>query len=69
MMHGMNAQVVKGLQIPTFVVYIASFFTFGAGLAGITYGILSSSWDPAREGSTAGLEEFKENLDVLRKRK
>lgn len=57
-----SVQVVKGLEVPTFVVYIASFIFFGAGLAGITYGIFSASWDPRREGSLTGLDEFKENL-------
>lgn len=61
-------KVVKGLEVPTFVVYAASFVFFGAGLAGITYGIFSASWDPRREGTLLGTDEFKENLPAWRNR-
>lgn len=60
--------MVKGLEVPTFVVYAASFVFFGAGLAGITYGIFSASWDPRRQGSLLGTEEFKDNLPAWRDR-
>jgi hypothetical protein len=40
-------------------------FTFGGGLLGISYGILSTSWDPTREGSFWGLTEFKANLPIV----
>lgn len=61
-------QVVRGLEVPTFVVYIASFIFFGAGLAGISYGIFSTSWDPRRQGSLLGTDELKENLPAWRDR-
>ena len=32
--------------------------TFGGGLFGITYGALSASWDPTREGSAMGWSEM-----------
>ncbi|GAB4815535.1 hypothetical protein N2152v2_002581 [Parachlorella kessleri] len=60
--------VTKGVDLPTWVVYIASTLTFGGGLAGITYGILSSSWDPRREGSFLGVTEFQANLPILMER-
>jgi hypothetical protein len=56
-----DAQVVQHLEIPTWAVYIASVFTFGAGLLGISYGALSASWSTA-EGSMLGVDEFKKNL-------
>ncbi len=39
--------------------------TFGGGLLGITYGAMSSSWDPAREGSALGWTELQANLAIL----
>ncbi len=35
------------------------------GLLGISYGILSTSWDPRREGSLSGVTEFKANLPIV----
>lgn len=55
----------RGDDFPVWVVYIAQLFTFGGGLAGITYGILSSSWDPMREGSFWGWTEFRANLPIV----
>jgi Photosynthesis affected mutant 68 len=60
--------VKVGLQIdlPIWVVYLVQVFTFGGGLLGITYGVLSSSWDPDRENSTLlGINEFKANLPIV----
>jgi hypothetical protein len=35
--------------------------TFGSAGAGITYGVLSASWDPLREGSLLGWKEAQLN--------
>ena len=45
--------------------FLASTATFGAALVGITYGVLSASWEPQREGTFWGLEEFKTNIPIL----
>jgi hypothetical protein len=45
--------------------FVASTATFGAALVGITYGVLSASWEPGREGTFWGLEEFKTNIPIL----
>jgi len=45
--------------------FLASTATFGAALVGITYGVLSASWEPSREGTFWGLEEFKTNIPIL----
>jgi len=58
-------KVAQGDDFPIWVVYISQLLTFGGGLFGITYGILSTSWDPTREGSVLGWEEFKANLPLL----
>lgn len=38
---------------------------FGLSLFGITYAILSASWDPEIEGSALGLTEIKQNLGSI----
>jgi len=58
-------KVVQDIDLPTWVVYIATGLAFGGGLAGISYGVLSASWDPRRKGSALGLNEFKANLPIL----
>ena len=45
--------------------FVASTATFGGALLGITYGVLSASWEPGREGSFWGVNEFKANIPVL----
>ena len=45
--------------------FAASTATFGLAFVGITYGVLSASWDPSREGSALGVDEFKMNIPIL----
>ncbi len=59
---------VVGVDVPTWVVYVVQSITWGGGLAGISYGILSSSWDPSREGTMLGGSEFKANLGAILER-
>jgi hypothetical protein len=43
------------------IVYVSQNLLFGGGLLGITYGIMSTSWDPSREGSVSiwwGLHQY-----------
>lgn len=58
-------QVTQHVDLPMSVVYIVQLLTFGGGFLGITYGILSASWDPIREGSVLGFTEFKANLPLI----
>ena len=58
-------QVTRHVDLPMSVVYIVQLLTFGGGFFGITYGILSASWDPLRKGSTLGFTEFKANLPLI----
>lgn len=58
-------KIKEGIDLPTWVVYIVQTLTFGGGLAGITYGAMSASWDPRREGSLLGWTEFQANLPLL----
>jgi hypothetical protein len=64
------ARVVAKLEwLPPWLVYVASGGAFGGGLLGITYGILSTSWEPRREGSALGFDEFKANVALLASRR
>merc|ERR1712183_386044 len=36
------------------------------GLIGITYSMLSASWDEEREGSVLGIEEFSRNIENIK---
>ncbi|XP_006342491.1 protein PAM68, chloroplastic [Solanum tuberosum] len=53
------------IDVPTWVPFIVSFVFFGSALLGVSYGIVSSSWDPMREGSTLGWNEAKKNWPVF----
>lgn len=58
-------QVVQKIEYPLWVVYVTQAMMFGGGLLGITYGILSTSWDPKRDGSALGWTELQANLPIL----
>lgn len=53
------------IDIPTWVPFIVSFFFFGTALLGVSYGIVSSSWDPLRAGSFWGWNEAQKNWPVF----
>ena len=41
-------------------------YTTNIKTQGITYSVLSASWDDDREGSTFGADEFSKNVESLR---
>lgn len=49
------------LELPTVAVLLVTMGCFGLGVLGLTYGVLSASWDEA-PGSLIGLSEFKLNF-------
>ncbi|PIN24759.1 hypothetical protein CDL12_02504 [Handroanthus impetiginosus] len=53
------------IDVPTWVPFIVSFFFFGTALLGVSYGIVSASWDPLREGSLLGWNEAQKNWPVF----
>jgi len=61
-------KVVLGVDVPSFVVYAISVAGLGGSLLGISYGVLSTSWDPRREGTFLGAAEFRSNLPALMQR-
>ena len=48
--------------IPPYIIAYATQVPFVLGLIGISYAILSSSWDEDKEGSLLGIDEIKINL-------
>jgi hypothetical protein len=53
------------LELPPYFTLVESFGLFGLGFVGISYGVLSASWEPDRQGSLLGAKEFKINLGIL----
>lgn len=58
-------KVVLKIDVPSWLPVIVSFIFFGAALLGVSYGIVSSSWDPLREGSLLGWNEAQRNWPVF----
>lgn len=55
--------IVKGnVELPPYAVLLATLGCFGLGVVGLTYGVLSASWDEDRPGDWLGLEEFQVNF-------
>ncbi len=50
-----------GIKLPPIAVLLVDMGFFGLGVLGITYGVLSASWDEDRVGGLLGLNEFKTN--------
>lgn len=61
-------KVKQNIDFDNWIVVLVQSLTFGAGLLGISYGIMSSSWDERREGSFLGVDEFKTNLPLVKER-
>ena len=49
------------IQLPPIAVLFVNMGLFGLGVLGITYGVLSASWDEERPGTILGLAEFSTN--------
>ncbi|MEM1369083.1 MAG: PAM68 family protein [Cyanobacteria bacterium P01_H01_bin.15] len=53
------------LEVPPSAVVLVSLGLFGLGVAGLSYGILSASWDENRSGGWFGAGEFRVNVSRL----
>lgn len=53
------------VELPTVVVFLSTLGCFGLGVLGISYGVLSASWDEEIPGTTLGWSEFTLNLGRL----
>jgi hypothetical protein len=49
-------------DLPTVAVLLVSLGFFGLGVIGLSYGLLSTSWDEGRVGSLVGADEFGVNF-------
>jgi hypothetical protein len=56
---------INGMRLPNVVVLLVSMGCSGLGVMGLTYGILSASWEDA-PGSFWGLDEFKVNFNRMK---
>ncbi|NEO87974.1 MAG: DUF3464 family protein [Spirulina sp. SIO3F2] len=50
------------LELPPYVVFYVTLVLFGLGVVGLSYGILSTSWESGRPGGWLGWQEFTLNL-------
>lgn len=53
-------------KLPNIAVLLVSLGFFGLGVLGLSYGVLSASWDEEIAGSTLGWNEFTMNLGRMR---
>ncbi len=53
-------------KLPTYVVLFVSLGWFGLGVLGVSYGLLSASWDEERLGNWLGFDELKTNWGRVR---
>ena len=58
-------KVVKEVSLPEWLPLLTSSALFGIAGLGISYGVISASWDPSREGSLLGWKEFRQNLPAF----
>jgi hypothetical protein len=56
----------KNQEFQPALVAFSTIGMLGVGLVGITYSVMSASWDPDREGSFLGFDEAAKNLESLR---
>jgi Photosynthesis affected mutant 68 len=52
----------KGIELPNVVVLLVSLGLFGLGVLGLSYGVLSASWEEESAGTAIGWKEFTLNL-------
>ncbi|WP_404790329.1 photosystem II biosynthesis protein [Altericista sp. CCNU0014] len=55
----------NGIELPNVAVLLASLGCLGLGVLGLSYGVLSASWDEALPGSRIGWHEFTLNCGRL----
>ena len=55
-----------GVKLPNVAVVLVSMGFFGLGVLGLSYGLISASWDEERVGTRVGWEEFNLNFKRLR---
>jgi hypothetical protein len=51
-----------GVNLPNYAVLLVSLGFFGLGVLGLSYGVISASWDEGHVGTLLGWSEFRLNL-------
>lgn len=54
--------VSNGVELPNTAVLLVSLGFFGLGVVGLSYGVLSASWDEETPGGILGFDEFRTNF-------
>ncbi len=54
--------IYADIKLPPLLVLLVNMGLFGLGVLGITYGVLSASWEEERVGSLVGWSEFTTNF-------
>jgi len=57
--------IYAGIKLPPIAVLLVNMGLFGLGVVGITYGVLSASWDVNRVGGLIGWEEVQTNWGIM----
>jgi Photosynthesis affected mutant 68 len=52
----------QGIELPNVAVLLVSLGCLGLGVLGLSYGVLSASWDEDRSGNALGWSEFQLNF-------
>lgn len=55
----------QGVNLPNYAVMLVSLGFFGLGVLGLSYGVISASWDESATGSLLGWGEFRLNFGRL----
>lgn len=55
----------QDLIIPPSMMAFVTLFILGLAIFGSTYGMMSASWDPDKEGSLLGVDEFGDNVKAI----
>ncbi len=53
--------VTHDVPLPTYAVLLVSLGWFGLGVLGVSYGVMSASWDEESAGSVLGIVELQTN--------
>ncbi|MEM1425288.1 MAG: PAM68 family protein [Cyanobacteria bacterium P01_H01_bin.130] len=62
---GYFINVGTDIELPNVVVLLTSLGGLGLGVLGLSYGLVSTSWDEREEGTALGLDEAKVNVGRL----
>jgi Photosynthesis affected mutant 68 len=58
--------ITHGIKLPNVVVLLVSMGCLGLGVLGLSYGILSASWEEDKNGTWLGWSEFKLNFGRMK---